>query len=56
MLNKEMKQKTCTEKKSLIEKSNTIIKIKGSGLGSLTANRNGCINDTNPAGSTKANI
>jgi hypothetical protein len=35
---------------------NTIIKIKGSGLGSLTANRNGCINDTNPAGSTKANI
>jgi hypothetical protein len=34
MLNKEMKQKTCTEKKSLIEKTNTIIKIKGSGLGS----------------------
>jgi hypothetical protein len=31
---------------------NTIIKIKGSGPGSLTANRNENKNDTNPAGST----
>jgi hypothetical protein len=38
------------------EDKNTIIKIKGSGLGSLTTNWNGCINDTNPVGSTKANI
>jgi hypothetical protein len=35
-----------------IEEKNTIIKIKGSGLGSLTANRNECKNDTNPVGST----
>jgi hypothetical protein len=31
---------------------NTIIKIKGNGPGSLTANRNESKNDTNPAGST----
>jgi hypothetical protein len=31
---------------------NTIIKIKGSGPGSLTANRNESKNGTNPAGST----
>jgi hypothetical protein len=48
-----MKQKTSTQKKSFnIEEKNTIIKIKGSGLGSLTANQNECKNDTNPAGST----
>jgi hypothetical protein len=34
---------------------NTIIKIKGSGPGSLTANRNESKNDTNLAGSTEAN-
>jgi hypothetical protein len=48
-----MKQKTSTQKKSFnTEEKNTIIKIKGSGPGSLTANRNECKNDTNPAGST----
>jgi hypothetical protein len=48
-----MKQKTSTQKKSLnIEDSNTIIKIKGSGPGSLIANRNEYNNETNPAGST----
>jgi hypothetical protein len=57
VLNNEMKGKTYTTKKMFNpEDKNTIIKIKGSGLGSLTANRNGCINDTNLAGSTKANI
>jgi hypothetical protein len=57
VLNNEMKGKTYTTKKMFNpEDKNTIIKIKGSGLGSLTANRNGCINDTNPAGSTKTNI
>jgi hypothetical protein len=41
MLNNEMKQKTCTQKKTFnLKDKNTIIKIKGSGLGSLTAN--GC--------------
>jgi hypothetical protein len=34
------------------KEKNTIIKIKGSGLGSLIANRNECKNDTNPEGST----
>jgi hypothetical protein len=34
------------------KEKNTIIKIKGSGPGSLTANRNECKNDTNPVGST----
>jgi hypothetical protein len=38
------------------EDKNTIIKIKGSGPGSLTTNWNGCKNNTNPAGTTKANI
>jgi hypothetical protein len=38
------------------EDKTTIIKIKGSGLGSLIANQNGYKNDTNPAGSTKTNI
>jgi hypothetical protein len=48
-----MKQKTSTEKKSFnIEDKNTIIKIKGSGPGSLTTNWNECKNDTNPVGST----
>jgi hypothetical protein len=39
-----------------LEDKNTIIKIKGNGLGSLTTNQNGCKNDANPVGSTKANI
>jgi hypothetical protein len=43
-----MKQKTSFNP----EDQNTIIKIKGSGPGSLTANQNECKNDTNPAGST----
>jgi hypothetical protein len=48
-----IKQKTSIQKQSFnIEDKNTIIKIKGSGPGSLTANRNECNNDTNPAGST----
>jgi hypothetical protein len=48
-----MKQKTSTKKKPFnIEDKNTIIKIKGSGPGSLTANRNESKNDTNSAGST----
>ena len=34
------------------EDQNNIIKIKGSGLGSLTTNQNKCKNDTNPGGST----
>jgi hypothetical protein len=55
-----MKQKTYKiekkKKKFNLEDKNTIIKIKGSGPGSLTANRNGCKNDTNSIGSTKANI
>jgi len=33
---------------STLEDQNMIIKIKGSGLGSLTANRNENINETNP--------
>jgi hypothetical protein len=42
-----MKQKTSTQKKSFnTEEKNTIIKIKGSGPRSLTANQK---NDTNPA-------
>jgi phage-related protein len=45
-----IKQKTSIQKKSFnIEDINTIIKIKGSGPGSLTANRNESKNDTNPA-------
>jgi hypothetical protein len=48
-----MKQKTSIQKKSFnIEEKNTIIKIKGSGPGSLIANRNECKNDNDPAGST----
>jgi hypothetical protein len=43
-----MNQKTSFNPKD----KNTIIKIKGSGPGSLTANRNESKNDTNPAGST----
>jgi hypothetical protein len=39
-----------------LEDINTIVQIKGSGLGNLIANRNECKNDTNPAGSTKENI
>jgi hypothetical protein len=39
-----------------LEDKNTIIKIKGSGPGSLNTNWNGCKNVTNPAGSTKTNI
>jgi hypothetical protein len=37
------------------EHKNTIIKIKGNGLGSLTTNLNECKNDTKPTGSTEAN-
>ena len=41
------------QKKSFnIEDKNTIIKIKGNGPGSFTANRNECKNDTNSVGST----
>jgi hypothetical protein len=48
-----MKQKISTKKKSFnIKEKNTIIKIKGNGPGSLTANRNECKNDANPAGNT----
>jgi hypothetical protein len=39
-----------------LDDRDTIIKITGNGLGSLTANQNGCKNDTNPIGITKANI
>ena len=39
-----------------LEEKKDIIKIKGSGLGSLTINWNECKYDTNPVGSTKANI
>ena len=51
-----MKQKTCTKKIFNPEDKDTIMQIKGSDLGNLTANQNGSKNDTNPIRSTKENI